>query len=148
MNWGKALAVGMVVFIAFIVAMGVMMFRSTDALEEDNYYEKGLQHDEMYERLQNNRNLPGNVEVAFSADGKELQINFPRVPLPLRAEIALIKPDDKRQDKKALIEIAEGGSLNRMIEVEQLSSGMWQVQMNWQSADKKYYFETRLFKEK
>lgn len=148
MNWGKALAVGMVVFIAFIVAMGVMMFRSTDALKEDNYYEKGLQHDEMYERLQNNRNLPGNVEAAFSADGKELQINFPRVPLPLRAEIALIKPDDKRQDKKALIEIAEGGSLNRMIEVEQLSLGMWQVQMNWQSADKKYYFETRLFKEK
>lgn len=146
MNWGKALAIGMAVFMVFIVVMGVMMFRSTDSLEEDNYYEKGLQHDEMYERLQNNQKLPREAEATFSADGKELQIEFPQVPLPIRAEILLIKPNDKRQDQKALIEIDEGGSLLRIIGVEQLSSGIWQVQMNWQSAEKKYHFETQIFK--
>ena len=147
MNWGKALAIGMAVFMVFIVVMGVMMFRSTDSLKDDNYYEKGLQHDEMYERLQNNRSLPKSVAANFTADGKELQIAFPEVPLPILAELSLVKPDDSRQAEKARIEIQDGDSSIRTIQVEQLSSGMWQLQMNWQSGEKKYYFESQLFKE-
>jgi hypothetical protein len=49
MNWGTKLIIGMLLFMSFIVVLGVLMVRSdNDALVETNYYEKGLNYDQEY----------------------------------------------------------------------------------------------------
>jgi hypothetical protein len=148
MNWGRALAVGMGVFIIFIVGMGVMMFRSNDSLKEDDYYEKGLDHDEMYERLENNKQLTSEVQALFSADGRQLEFNFPEVTPPIEAELQLLRPDDDNQDKKAKIQLLAGEGRSAAIGVASLNKGMWQIRMKWEAGGKKYYFERELYKQK
>ncbi|MGI4729762.1 MAG: FixH family protein, partial [Janthinobacterium lividum] len=51
MNWGTKLVIGMAVFMAFIIGLGLMMVTSkSDDLVDANYYENGLKYDRDYNR--------------------------------------------------------------------------------------------------
>ncbi|MDO7743869.1 MAG: FixH family protein, partial [Pedobacter sp.] len=51
MNWGTKIAVGMSIFMVFIVVMVFTMFNSkTDALVDNDYYEKSINYDKVYDK--------------------------------------------------------------------------------------------------
>ena len=54
MNWGTKIFLILAVFMLCIVAAGFyMVTQDTDSLEEDDYYEQGLNYDQAYEKKQN-----------------------------------------------------------------------------------------------
>ena len=54
MNWGTKIVLGLGTFMIFIVCAAIyMVSNDTDTLEEDDYYEKGLSYDDVYDRKQN-----------------------------------------------------------------------------------------------
>ncbi|RZM29342.1 MAG: hypothetical protein EOO88_05320 [Pedobacter sp.] len=53
MNWGTKIIIGMAVFMAFILVLGIFMIRSNpDPLVDEDYYEKGLNYDQELKRME------------------------------------------------------------------------------------------------
>ena len=54
MNWGTKIFLTLAVFMLCIVGAGIyMVSHDSDSLEEDDYYEQGLNYDQAYEKKQN-----------------------------------------------------------------------------------------------
>ena len=139
MNWGIKIVIALALFMALIVSFGVYMVRSnTDTLESGDYYEQGLQYDEVYHREQNL--LRDKATPVLSTASDTLTIRFARAGN--RGKLRMLRPSDQAQDTVFLIDIS--GERYRL-PTHALSSGLWQVQLEWENEGVPYQFEQRLF---
>ena len=97
MNWGMKIVVGLAAFMIFIVSVGVyMVSRDTDTLLDDDYYEKGLTYDDVYQRKQNL--VDDGAKPALKVDRDTLFITF--VQYDNKGEIFFRRPSDGSLDQK------------------------------------------------
>ncbi|HMI02249.1 MAG TPA: FixH family protein [Pedobacter sp.] len=133
MNWGTKIIIGMLSFMSFILVLMILMFRSdTDALVENDYYEKGLKYDETY-RLKE-QVLLDNAKPEVSMAEKSMTIAFQTAS---RGTIKLVRTADQRQDRCMRFETNEGNKIE--IPLTSVPDGQWKLILNWKSRDGKNY---------
>lgn len=126
MNWGTKLIIGMLLFMSFIVVLGVLMFRSeTDALVEKDYYEKGLNYDKDYEQKVSVVN--DQAKPVITLEGKQLDISF---NTEATGTIKMIRSSDKDMDK--LMDFQTSDKTVQM-DVSKLAPGRWKLIIKWQN---------------
>ncbi len=136
MNWGMKIVVGLATFMLFIIGAGVYMItQDSDSLLDEDYYEKGLAYDEVYERKQNlvdDRAKPivrlenDTLIIIFTGVGNKGQLSFKR-------------PSDGQQDKKIPFYTATEVF---KLPVTSFSKGSWLLEISWEH-NHKTYIDTR-----
>lgn len=133
MNWGTKIIIGMLSFMSFILVLMVLMFRSdTDALVENDYYEKGLKYDETY-RLKE-QVLLDNAKPEVSVAEKSMTVAFQTAS---RGTIKFVRTSDQRQDRSLDFQTKAGNKIE--IPLATLPDGQWKLIVNWKSRDGKAY---------
>jgi nitrogen fixation protein FixH len=138
MNWGTKLVLGMLLFMGFIITLGVMMIRSeSDDLVEQNYYEKGLDYDTEYAKKQ--RTVNDSAAPQLHMLSKELELIFKQ---PSSGTINFRHASDKRKDTAVNFDTEQ--STEALIVLDKLDKGQWHVVIDWQSAGNEYLYESDL----
>lgn len=139
MNWGTKISIGLGLFMAFIVGMGIKMILSnSDDLVESDYYEKGLAYNQDFKEQQDA--VRDSVIPEIAASDKGLSIQFDK---PASYTLVCKRPSDVKLDKYF------SGELNNQneslfIPKEELRSGVWQIGLEFTIKGKKYLVERKI----
>ena len=138
MNWGTKLVIGMITFMAFIIVLGVMMFNSdTDGLVDTDYYEKGLNYDQEYEKKE--RVMKEDAAPSVEIDSQELRLVFKD---HVKGTIRLQRTADKRLDRITSIESDRNNAV--VLPLEGIASGVWRMVLEWDAKGESYLYEQEL----
>ncbi|WP_316833338.1 FixH family protein [Pedobacter nutrimenti] len=134
-NWGTKLVIGLAVFMTFIIVLGIKMIRSkSDALVDNDYYEKGIHYDQDYLKKENVKKEHAEPVVERTTD--TLVISFKQAAA---GEVQLIRTADKKLDQK--LELKTDSRNQFRIPVGQKASGLWKLKMEWKNDGKSYLYE-------
>jgi len=139
MNWGTKIFITLAVFMIAMVAAGVyMVSKDSDSLVEMDYYEQGINFDEVYLRRQNLQTQQAQPEVKISGD--TLQIRFKHYGNA--GELLLRRASDQSQDLK--IPFSVSGDFY-WTDIQILNAGSWDLQLIWQSGEHAFQYERKIF---
>ena len=137
MNWGKAIIVALMAFIAFVGTLSYRMMTTQVDLVRPDYYQDEQQFQQQLQRQANGRA----VGTAFGVSRQQNTL-LCRLPAGLTAgQIQLFRPSDATQDR--LITLQPGQTECR-IPLQGLTPGRWRVKANWQAGGKEFYRESLL----
>lgn len=138
MNWGTKIVLGLGTFMSFIIVLAVIMFNSkTDALVEQDYYEKGIHYDETFNRKE--QVIKDHAAPLISIQPELLNITFSK---PAKGTIRMVRNSDKKQDRIMPFETDTAMQVN--LPLGGLKKGTWKLIAEWDSADKTYLTEQEI----
>lgn len=141
MNWGKGI---IFVFAVFFLGIGFMVYKSVTGdidLVTDNYYEKELIYQQQINRINNTNALKESIKIFY--DGSEVTLTYPDIPGKLiTGKITFYKPSDAKSD--FTIPVETGNKMIQVIPGNNLSKGMWKVQVNWAMDGIEYFNEEKI----
>lgn len=142
MNWGKGIAL---VLVIFIFGMAFLVYKTTEVsstMVADNYYEKELLFDEVMEGKKNIQQLKEKIEVIVTTE--KITILFPKElnKEDIVGSILFYRPNDPKKDR--IIPIALDNYVQN-IDIKKFITGNYQVQITFTVKYKKYYFEKNIF---
>lgn len=132
MNWGTKIIIGMGAFMLFIVCSVLYMVnKDSDTLIDDDYYEKGLVYDDVYDRKQNLQDDSAKPTITIVND--TLSILFKSAQI--KGNLSLKRPSDGGLDKN--IPLLTTTDVFK-IPVSTLEKGNWLLELTWESHNRKY----------
>mgnify|MGYP001548583729 CR=1 FL=1 len=138
-GWGTRIAI---LYIGFVLLMGLMvalcMQQKEDLVSED-YYEKELVFQDRISETKNADALP--ERITHQITDKNIELNFPSVfkGKNISGEIIFFRPSDASKDYKTSIQL--DANTRQLIPVNNLSKGMYKMQISWKASDTAYYNE-------
>lgn len=138
MNWGKKIIIGLVLFMIFIVTLGIIMIMKgkDDSLIENDYYEKGQTFDKDYNAKQR---AIDDLMVPSITHNLGLIIRF---PVPVTYKLICRRSSNKDLDKTFNGFTDE--HRNIQIPKSQLQAGPWLIRIEYTANSKSYLFETKI----
>jgi len=138
MNWGTKIAIGMSIFMVFIVVMVFTMFNSkTDALVDNDYYEKSINYDKVYDKKE---------QVKLDRAAPVIAVHAENIILVFKASsqgtIRLMRTADKKLDKAISFETNSANQVS--IPATSLQKGPWRLIADWISQEKSYLYEQEI----
>ena len=123
---------------SFIVVLGVLMFNSkTDALVDNNYYEKGLNYDKDYNRKERVKIDDAAPIITITKDN--IILTFKN---KAEGSIQLVRNSDKRMDKS--IPLSTDAANVVKIPLQGIEKGQWRLIMSWTSEGLDYLNEQEI----
>jgi nitrogen fixation protein FixH len=138
MNWGKGIITGMVLFMIFILAMCLYMFRMPADEYDHQYYEKGLNFDKDFDKER--QVYKDHAQPAVNIAGKDLTITFVASAV---GTVRFVRPSSEVMDK--IFQLNTDGSKAKMLSVSSLVPGQWQMVLEWKSSNKFYLYQKEIF---
>ncbi len=121
-----------------IVAAGIyMVSRDSDSLEEDDYYEQGLNYDQAYEKKQNVLTMQESPRIEIKKD--TLYIHF--VSKINKGKLLFRKPSDSRLDKELPFQTTNNLFV---LPISTFDRGLWNLYIDWKSVGKDFLFEEHI----
>ncbi|WP_367865818.1 FixH family protein [Pedobacter sp. WC2423] len=138
MNWGIKVLLGMGTFMSFIIVLVVIMFNSkTDALVDNDYYEKGINYDKVY-KLKEQVNIDhAKPEIVVSRETISLVFKE-----QAKGNLRLMRTSDKRLDRAMPFETDQNRKV--LIPAQHLPKGSWRLIVEWESQSEKYLIEQEI----
>jgi len=137
-NWGTGLTIGMSVFMLFIIALAVVIFRQDTDGYDHAYYEKGLDFNVDYDREQ--QVFTDKAKPAIKFSGSLLIINFKN---QVKGKLLFQRPSDEKMDQSLAFQSDPSGQVE--IPLARLARGRWQAVFEWSSANKQYLYQQEIF---
>lgn len=138
MNWGTKLVIGMAIFMAFIIGLGLIMVNSkSDDLVDANYYEDGLKYDRDYNRKE--QVLKDHAEPEININPENLSLKFAQ---PATGKIRFVHNSDKKLD--AAMEFKSEANNEVSIPLQNMAKGSWHLILEWKSEGKAYLFDKEI----
>ncbi|WP_345949330.1 FixH family protein [Mucilaginibacter sp. PAMB04274] len=135
LNWGNYLIMGMGAFMVFIISMGVYMFAQTKDDYDKQYYEKGINFDQDFNREKQvfaDRAVP---KVSF--DAQNMLVQF---AAPAKGKLRFTRAADRWMDKVFPVECIKAAD-PVIIPLTALAKGPYKLRVEWQSNLKQYLYE-------
>lgn len=135
MNWGLKIALGLGVFMTFIMVLAYLMMTSkNDDLVDADYYEKGINYNVDYDKKSRVTLDLATPDVVVA--NQQLTVTFKH---NATGTIKLIRTADKDLDKNMTLKT---DSLNQfIIPTTGLATGLWKLQIDWNSNGISYLYE-------
>ena len=134
-NWGHGLAVGMVLFIAYILFMVVQAVTMDFDLETEDYYSKELNYQNTIDKSENFDELESEVLVKIE-NGNQLVVAFPQNNID-SGTIKLFRPSDKNLDRS--FEIALDSSGAQWLDIKDFTKGRYILETEWWNEGKGFF---------
>lgn len=119
----------------FIIVLAIIMFNSTpDALVDNDYYEKGINYNQDYDRKEQVSTDHAKPDIALEKESIVLTFQAPS-----SGKVRLVRTADKRLDR--LFPFETNAQQQVVIPSTGLQKGSWRVIIEWKSNDKSYLYE-------
>lgn len=138
MNWGKGIIGGMAVFMAFILGMCVYMMRLPADEYDHQYYEKGLNFNEAYNKEL--RTAKEKAEPTVTVTGNNIELFFKKSAV---GTISFVRPANQYLDRTFKIDTQAGPVVT--LPLNGIAKGNWQLVIEWQSDGKAYLFRKQIY---
>ncbi len=138
-SWGTKIAMLYISFVLLILFMVVLSMNQKIELVSKDYYAQELVYQNKIDDMNNANALSKNIENTFTSDG--LLLTFPEEfkSLNVSGSILFFRPSDASKDYKTTIQLNE--NLQQSISKDNLSSGMYKMQVSWTANNKNYFTE-------
>ncbi len=137
-NWGKGIVMGMVLFILFISAMCVYMFRMPADEYDHHYYEKGLNFDKDYAKEK--QVVTDKAQPVIRISGRQVQVAFAD---QATGTARFVRPSSEALDKTYTI--VTDANKTTVLSVSSLAKGNWHIVLEWKSGLKDYLYEKEVY---
>lgn len=141
MNWGYRIALvygGFVVFMLTLVAFASM--QKDMHLVAPDYYKQEIEYQGQIDKMQNVKNLAGQLVWNYDAAQGIVQVTLPNVPES--GKVVMFRPSDAHQDLK--IDLPRSQEASLVIPIQKLSSGLWVLKLSWSAEGKPFYVERKM----
>ena len=144
MTWDKKIILVMLLFVAFMVTLGVLMILETSESVEDNYYEKDIRFQDNMQARQNAVNLKILPTITLEKLTNRLKIDFSgdKASADLVGKVYFQKPNNQKIDFSIPLGIDKNAI--QIIPIQHLSKGVWYVWIEGNAG--KYKFQTTITK--
>ena len=144
-NWGTAMVIAMVLFMAFIlqfVYRSIAVDKYEHQLVSEDYYKDELYYQQEIDKMNNASKLTQNVKVDRGGEGMLVsfpdEMNFTKIT----GIVYFQRPSDERLDFKKEISLSDHIML---ITDDKLINGKWKVKIDWKYGDDEYLFKKAIF---
>lgn len=140
MNWGTKLVIALGLFMSFIIVLSMkMIFSDKDDLVEKDYYQKGLNYDAEYAKVQNVRTDGAEPVVAIGLN-KQLDIAFKR---PSKGVAKFAHSSNRELDRAFQINSDTGKVVK--LKLKDMASGYWHLELDWNSDTSSYIYKKKIY---
>ena len=139
LNWGNQLAIFITLYVLIMIGFIFFFVSQKVNLVEENYYPKEQVFQQHIEKQKNSAILSENINIEQNKDG--VNIIFPEFVKAdsIQGKITFYRPSDPEKDVN--FKIQPDTSLSQFISNEELFSGKYNLQIDWEFNNIKYYFE-------
>lgn len=139
MNWGKGIALAIIVFVGLIMTMVVISVRM-DGIElvTENYYEQEIKYQDRIDESNSALALDREV-ISYDPQSKVIALDL---PTGAAGSLQLFRPSDSTLDQEIKLEVTHTGKTE--VPVKQLKAGYWKVQLNWSENGVSHYQEKKI----
>jgi nitrogen fixation protein FixH len=142
MNWGSKLIFSMLLFMVFIITLGVYMLNSSNELVTEDYYEQDLAFQHKIDAKKTAFEIGDKID--FKLDSlKQIGILTVHDSVPIEGKIHFMKPDDKSKDFKLDIQLDK--NYQQIIPVGALPKGNWRITISGEKQTQKFEKELKIF---
>lgn len=143
-NWGTGLAIGMVLFIGFILFFVIKI--STDKkydydLVTEEYYKKEMVYQKEIDAQENSKSLSANITGQKTGDGWLLTFPENLDYTKIQGTVFLYRPSNKTLDFQESLQLS---SPDVLIPDERLVSGRWNTIVQWNYEGKDYLYKKEI----
>lgn len=132
MNWGFKIFFSLGFFMICIVCAGIyMVSQDTDTLIDEDYYEKGLNYDEVFEKKQNV--ISHQAKPTIKVERDTLYIEFTKNAN--RGKLIFKKPSDGSLDMELPFQTK---SHSYQLPLQSLKKGAWNLEIVWEQDGSAY----------
>lgn len=144
-NWGKGLAVVIVLFICTTLGIVGYLVSLDYHMVTKNHYEKAVKYQDHIDRVERARAMEEPVGIKLLRSEGEIEIRFPSAltKSELSGTVELYRPSDPSLDRRINLLLNEKGILR--IPAGELAKGKWLVKVSWTSGEKSYYKQANIF---
>jgi nitrogen fixation protein FixH len=140
-NWGSGIALAYGIFALSMIGAVLAARRHPPGLVQKNYYDLDLNYQEHLEKKQHAAALTEKPQVIFTRTDKNIEVRLPEGMYANSGTVKLYRPATTRDDFSVPLEKTNALS----IPAGKLASGRWNIELDWETAGKKYFWETALF---
>jgi hypothetical protein len=123
MNWGKGIAIALILFIAFIVTLGVIMIKADANLVSEDYYIKEVKYGSEIVAQNNAKKNDVKLSTDFTTDGVMFTLSATEVE---EGTLLLRRSNDPAMDVKMTLE-----GKNIFVDRKVLNAGKYDVVIDW-----------------
>jgi hypothetical protein len=124
MNWGKGIAIALVLFMGFIVYLAVVLMTNKVDLESEDYYQQEMAYDTEMKAIKNANTL--NEKIAIKTNEKHVLVSIPEGKFE-EIRVDFKRPDDEKLDFFYDIK----GTKMFTIERSSLKKGKYNIQISY-----------------
>lgn len=144
-NWGTAMVIAMVLFMAFIlqfVYRSIAVDKYEHHLVSEDYYKDELYYQLEIDKMNNASKLGQNVKIDRVGEG--MLVSFPEDMnfAKIKGIAYFQRPSDERLDFQKEISLSDHDML---ITDKKLINGRWNVKIDWEYGDNEYLFKEAVF---
>lgn len=132
-NFGTGLFIGAFLFIAFVVALVIIINQTDVSLVEEKYYENGVRYQEEINR---NKEADLLVSITYDKDISELIFKKFSVNDTIFGNAYFYRPSDASKDFS--IDVLLIDSSGCRVNTSKLDKGIWKIKLRWKAGNKEY----------
>lgn len=132
MNWGKGIAIALVLFMGFIIVLVIKMVSQNIELETDDYYKKDIAYQEEITSMENADALTEKPTISLTET--HVVVQFPIELEFSEARLNLKRPNDETDDRSYDIVGTSMFTLNK----NELEKGVYKLELSYVHKDKNY----------
>lgn len=140
-NWGTGIFLALIAMMTFVGFLVSKTFDYKINKVSDDYYERGLNHTEQMERVENTKAFAQGFEVIYSDN---CVVKFPAyfIGKDIEGEIVFFRPSDYEQDKKFKVGLDKNGE--QAFELDHFLKGRYIVKVTFAHESVPYYLEQEI----
>lgn len=128
MNWGKGIAIVLVLFIGFIVYLAtILMTRNVD-LVSDDYYKREIAYEEEISAIKNSRKQD---PIKINVDAANLVIQLPETGNYEDVQVDLFRPNNSDDDRTYQLK----GTSIMTIDLNELKEGIYAIEISYRNGE-------------
>ena len=142
-NWGTG------IFLFYTIFAGTLFFavyKSTQydhSLVVENYYEEDINYQNRYDQIQNSRSLEAGLVIKLNNSENVIALDFPKDKTGISGEILLYRANNKKLDQHIPIQLNAENKM--LIPTQNIVSGRWKLEVEWETGGKSYFDKRTLF---
>lgn len=140
-NWGTGIALVYLIFAGGMIGMVFASRKYDPGLVQNDYYNLDLNYQDRLDRKNNTAALPEQPKLVESGANKTVTIQLPAGMGDAQGNAKYYRSATVQDD--FTLKFDNGQAPN--ISTEKLASGRWHVEMEWEAAGKKYFWESSFF---
>ncbi|MCB9258693.1 MAG: FixH family protein [Ignavibacteriales bacterium] len=140
-NWGVGITISIIIFTLITFWFVYFAFNQDVNLVRDDYYEAETKYNDRMETIKRTNALSENLNIRIVSKNIELRFPSNLIDKTITGNIILYRPSDRKLDINIPIKVEDSNL--QLIGTQNLISGMWKIQVDW-NVDNLSYFNEKI----